>query len=73
MKGNGDTLIGETIVPLDELTAKLKAIAKNGFDDVIYVSADKNVPYGIVMRVMGCIQSGGFRKLAFVANDEKGG
>ena len=73
VKGNGDTLIGETVVPLDELAAKLKAIAKNGFDDVIYVSADKNVPYGVVMRVMGRIQSGGFRKLAFVANDEKGG
>ena len=73
VKGNGDTLIGETVVPLDELAGKLKAIAKNGVDDVIYVSADKNVPYGVVMRVMGRIQSGGFRKLAFVANDEKGG
>ena len=73
VKANGDTLIGETVVPLDELAAKLKAIAKNGFDDVIYVSADKNVAYGVVMRVMGRIQSGGFRKLAFVANDEKGG
>ena len=73
VKGNGDTLIGETVVPLDELAGKLKAIAKNGFDDVIYVSADKSVPYGVVMRVMGRIQSGGFRKLAFVANDEKGG
>jgi biopolymer transport protein TolR len=73
VKANGDTLIGETVIPLDELAGKLKAIAKNGFDDVIYVSADKNVPYGVVMRVMGRIQSGGFRKLAFVANDEKGG
>ncbi len=73
VRANGDTAIGETVVPLDELAAKLKAIAKNGFDDVIYVSADKNVPYGVVMRVMGRIQSGGFRKLAFVANDEKGG
>lgn len=73
VKSNGDTVIGETVVPLDELPSKLKAIAKNGFDDVIYVSADKSVSYGLVMRVMGRIQSGGFRKLAFVANDEKGG
>ena len=73
VRANGDAAIGETVVPIDELAAKLKAIAKNGFDDVIYVSADKNVPYGVVMRVMGRIQSGGFRKLAFVANDEKGG
>jgi biopolymer transport protein TolR len=73
VKANGDTLIGETVVPLDQLPDKLKAIAKNGYDDVIYVSADKSVAYGIVMRVMGRIQSSGFRKLAFVANDEKGG
>jgi biopolymer transport protein TolR len=73
VKANGDTLIGETPVPLDEISAKLKAIAKNGYDDVIYVSADKGVTYGVVMRVMGRIQSGGFRKLAFVASEEKGG
>ena len=73
VKSNGEAMIGETVIPLDELPNKLKAIAKNGFEDVIYVSADKNVPYGVVMRVMGRIQSGGFRKLAFVANDEKGG
>jgi biopolymer transport protein TolR len=73
VKANGETMIGETVVPLDELPAKLKLIAKNGFDDVIYVSADKSVAYGIVMRVMGRIQTGGFRKLAFVANDEQGG
>ncbi|MEQ1716190.1 MAG: biopolymer transporter ExbD [Hyphomicrobium sp.] len=73
VKANGDTVIGETVVPLDALADKLKAIAKNGFDDVIYVSADKSVSYGLVMRVMGRIQSGGFKKLAFVANDEKGG
>ena len=40
---------------------------------MIYVCADKSVSYGLVMRVMGRIQSGGFRKLAFVAKDEKGG
>ena len=73
VKANGDTLIGETVVPLDTISEKLKAIAKNGYDDVIYVSADKGVPYGVVMRVMGRIQSGGFRKLAFVATEEKGG
>ena len=73
VKANGDTMIGETAVPLDEIPAKLKAIAKNGFDDVIYVSADKGVSYGIVMKVMGRIQNGGFHKLAFVATEEKGG
>ena len=73
VKANGETLIGETPVPLDEISAKLKAITKNGYDDVIYVSADKGVTYGVVMRVMGRIQSGGFRKLAFVASEEKGG
>ena len=73
VKANGEAMIGQTAIPLDELPAKLKAISKNGVDDVIYVTADKSVAYGLVMRVMGRIQAGGFRKLAFVANDEKGG
>ena len=73
VKLNGDTFIGETQVQLDEIGPKLKAIAKNGYDEPIYVRGDKGVAYGIVMRVMGRIKNGGFNKLSFVTDEEKGG
>lgn len=71
--GNGDVFIGEQKVALDELAPKLSAIAKNGHDEPIFVRGDKGVPYGVVMRVMGRINAGGFTKLSFVTNDETGG
>ena len=35
-------------VTLDEIAPKLKAIAKNGYDEQIFVRGDKGVNYGIV-------------------------
>jgi biopolymer transport protein TolR len=73
VKLNGDAYIGETPVKIDEIAPKLKAIAKNGYDELIYVRGDKGVPYGVVMKVMGRINSAGFKKLSFVLDEEKGG
>jgi len=73
VKLNGDVYIGETQVGLDDLATKLKAIAKNGYDETIFVRGDRGVSYGIVMRVMGRINDGGFKKLSFVLDQEKGG
>ncbi len=73
VKLNGDAFIGETPVAIDEIAPKLKAIAKNGFDEQIYVRGDKGVPYGVVMKVMSRINAGGFKKLSFVLDEEKGG
>lgn len=73
VKANGDAFIGETPVALDDISVKLKAIAKNGYDEPIYVRGDKGVPYGVVMRVMSRINAGGFKKLSFVLDEEKGG
>ena len=50
---------------------KLQAIAKNGYDDQINVSADTNVPYGAVMEVMGMLNSVGYHKIGLVTGDIK--
>lgn len=70
---NGDIYIGETKVALDEIAAKLKGIAKNGYDDTIFVKGDKGANYGAVLRVMGRIVEGGFTKVSFVSELEQGG
>ncbi|WP_072393915.1 protein TolR [Hyphomicrobium sp. CS1GBMeth3] len=72
VSSNGDVFIGETQVPLDEISEKLKAIAKNGVDEQIFVRGDKGITYGTVMRVMGRISAGGFKKVSLVTEVEEG-
>jgi len=72
VQASGDVFIGETKVTLDELPTKLKGIAKNGYDDAIFVRGDKGTNYGAVLRVMGRIVEGGFTKVSFVSEVESG-
>ena len=72
VSSNGDVFIGETKVPLNELAEKLKAIAKNGTDEQIFVRGDKGITYGTVMLVMGRISAGGFKKVSLVTEVEEG-
>jgi biopolymer transport protein TolR len=69
----GEPFIGETKVPLAEIAEKLKAIAKNGVDEQVYVRGDKGIDYGTVMKVMGRISAGGFKKVSLVTEVEDGG
>jgi biopolymer transport protein TolR len=75
VKANGDVFIAETQVKLDELAAKLKEIAqaRKGEDEPVFVRGDKGVSYGIVMRVMGRISAGGFKKVSLITEVEEGG
>ena len=72
VSANGDVFIGETKVALNELSEKLKAIAKNGVDEQIFVRGDKGITYGTVMLVMGRISAGGFKKVSLVTEVEEG-
>jgi biopolymer transport protein TolR len=69
---SGDVFIGETKVALEEIAEKLKAIAKNGVDEQIFVCGDKGTNYGAIMRVMGRISAGGFKKVSLVTEVEDG-
>ena len=73
VKSNGQVYIGETEVKLDEIAPKLTAIAKNGYDEQIFVRGDKGVAYGVVLKVMGRISAGGFKKVSLVTEVEDGG
>jgi len=60
---------------LDELVAKLKAVAKSrgGGDEPVFVRGDTGVNYGAVARVMAHIKDAGFNKLSLVTQIESGG
>ena len=68
----GQVFLQNTEIKLDELVPKLQAIAKNGFDERIYVRGDKKVDYGTVMRVMGRLSAAGYRRVALVTEVEQG-
>ena len=66
----GKVFIQETEIKLDEIGAKLKAIAKSGYDEQIFIRGDKGIDYGTVMRVMGRVKAAGFTKVSLVTETE---
>ena len=66
----GQVYLQNTDVKLDELIPKLRAVAKNGGDERIYVRGDKKVDYGTVMRVMGRLSAAGYRRVALITEVE---
>jgi biopolymer transport protein TolR len=66
----GKIFIQETEVKLDEIVPKLRAIAKGGYEEQIFVRGDKGIDYGTVMRVMGRIKMAGFTKVSLVTESE---
>jgi biopolymer transport protein TolR len=67
---SGKVFIQETEIKLDDIAPKLKAIAKNGYDEQIFIRGDKGIDYGTVMRVMGRVKSAGFTKVSLVTESE---
>jgi biopolymer transport protein TolR len=67
---SGKVFIQETEIKLDELGPKLKAIAKNGVEEQVFIRGDKGIDYGTVMRVMGRVKAAGFTKVSLVTETE---
>jgi biopolymer transport protein TolR len=74
INAKGQVYLQNTEIKLEELVAKLKAIlqARGGDDIRIIVRGDKTVDYGTIMRVMGRLSAGGFRRIALVTDAEQG-
>jgi biopolymer transport protein TolR len=68
---DGRIFLQDTELKLDEIVPKLSAIAKNGYDERIFVRGDRRVNYGVIMRVMGTISAAGFRRIALVSDIEQ--
>ncbi len=73
INSSGQVFLQDTEVPVDDLVAKLQAIAKAGYDERIFVRGDKAVDYGAVMKVMGRLSGAGFKRVALVSEVEQGG
>jgi len=69
---DGKVYLQETEIELDTLVTKLQAIAKNGFEERIFVRGDKAVDYGRVMEVMGTLNRAGFKRIGLVTAPQDG-
>jgi biopolymer transport protein TolR len=65
--------IGEAEVALDELEKKLASNAKAQSDKEIYLHADRDVPYGVVVDVMAAAQRAGITNVGMITDPTAGG
>jgi biopolymer transport protein TolR len=64
IKKGGIIYMNENPVSITQMGRKLKAISK--LNPNVYLKADKDVPYGFVVEVMGEIKEAGIEKLGMI-------
>ena len=70
VRKDGAMYLGEYRVEPGELPDKLRLLVKEK-NKSLFLQADKDVPYGVVVDVMGSIKAAGIEKLAVVAQREQ--
>jgi biopolymer transport protein TolR len=68
---HGDIYLMDQKVDIAQLVEQVKAQAKEGVDERVYVRASKLVPYGRVAEVMSDLTAAGFKKVALVTQQDK--
>lgn len=64
IKKGGTIYMNENLVSITQMRRKLEAISKLNPD--VFLKADKDVPYGFVVEVMGEIKEAGVEKLGMI-------
>ncbi len=64
IKRDRTVYMNETPVTIPQMRSKLEAISK--LNPNIFLKADKDVPYGLVVEVMGEIKEAGIEKLGMI-------
>jgi len=63
---NGKIYLNDNSMDLDELSKKLRAIRNIKADKEVYLRADQDVRYGIVIKTIAAIKQAGIEKLGMV-------
>ena len=64
----GKIFLNDTEMGLKELEVKLRALGKQ--NPTVYLKADRDVPYGSVVRVMASVRRAGIEQLGMVTEPE---
>lgn len=70
VKKDGTTYIAQKAIPLKELEMKLSLIFEGLDDREIFLRADKDVPYGMVVKAMAAARLAGAQRLGIVTEPE---
>ena len=68
MDAAGQTYLKDQAVDLDELARQLSVSAQANPQTEVLLRADKTVPYGRIVEVMGAAQKAGLNRIGFVAD-----
>jgi biopolymer transport protein TolR len=63
---NGRIYLNDNVMTLDELGAKMRAIRSNLADKQVYVRADQDVRYGLVMQTIAELKQAGIDRVGMV-------
>jgi biopolymer transport protein ExbD len=55
-----------------ELTVRLAALHQEEGDSIVYVRADKSIPYGNVMEILGDIAAAGYGRISLLSERKPG-
>ena len=66
----GKVFLGENLIQVNTLTAKLKAITSIKPSTRIFIRADENISYGQVMNIMSVITNAGYIKVALITKQK---
>ena len=55
--------MGDTLIPVSELAAKIKAVreTRSDADSVVFLRGDRDVCYADMMKLLGYIRTAGFK------------
>ena len=67
INAKGEIFLQESIIPMENLTARLQAVTGQNTEARIFVRGDKGIQYGRVMEVMGSVSAAGYRKVSLLA------
>ncbi len=68
---SGRVFLQDTEIAVEEVVAKLTAIAASGYEERIFVRGDRTVAYGTIMKVMGTVSAAGYKRIGLVTDIEQ--
>jgi biopolymer transport protein TolR len=71
IKQTGQVFLGEAELTDQGIAGKIAEVAKQGFDERIFVRGDKKVDYGRVAQVMAIVTGAGYKRVALVTEPDQ--
>ena len=72
LDADGNYYVGSDKVAEGDLVSKLQSMAQSNPDQIVYVRADKVIPYGKVMELLGQVGKAGFYKISLMSEQPNG-